>query len=354
MPDNATDFALEGSLAHAIGARKLKSQMALDVRDEEAEIAELRDRFYCGEMEEHTDFYADLVMERLAEARQSTPDAQLLIEQRLDFSAYVPEGFGTADAVVIADGCMEVIDLKYGRGVEVSAQDNPQMMIYALGAYDAFSFEYNIDRIRMTICQPRKCNVSTWEVSVPELLIWARETLTPKAREAMTGTGEQVPGEWCQFCRVKGCCRALAAQSGSAPLTDPALLSAEEIASGVLPRLPLIKSWISAVEEYTLQHALDGVHYPGYKLVEGRSIRRITDPDALRRALLDKGYTEEDVTKPTELRTITDLERLCGKKHFAEFSAGYISKPPGKPTLVDASDGRPEYSSAASDFKDFQ
>lgn len=352
-PDKATDFALEGSLAHALGARKLKVMMGEDTASEETEIAELRDRFYCGEMEEHTDFYFDLVNERFAEARATTPDARLLIETRLDFSEYVPESFGTADAVIIADGCMEVIDFKYGRGVEVHANHNPQMMIYALGAFEAFSFEYNIDRVRMTICQPRKNNVSTWEIALDHLLAWARDVLSPKAREAMSGEGAQAPGDWCQFCRVKGRCRALAAHCSSATLTDPALLSPEEIAANVLPRLPMIKAWLSSVEEHTLQQALNGVAYPGYKLVEGRSVRRVSDVAGLLAVLRKEGYPDADLVKPTELRTLTELEKLCGRKHFAELSASFITKPAGKPTLVVATDRRPEWNSAAADFKDF-
>ena len=202
MPDSGSSYAAEGTLAHAYCAMKIKEFLGRDISDETAEIAELDRQYHTGEMDEYTGTYKTIVLEKYTEAKNITEDAQLLIEQRLDFSQYVPDAFGTADAVIIADGTMEVIDFKYGKGVRVSAHANPQMMIYALGAYERFSFEYKIERVRMTIVQPRIDNLSEYELTVSDLLFWAAEVLKPKARQAYEGNGPQMPGEWCRFCMM--------------------------------------------------------------------------------------------------------------------------------------------------------
>ena len=350
-PDRATDFAREGTLAHAICARKLKEHLGMSRKAEEEEIAALRE-LYSPEMEEHTDLYRDLVLRKLADARRRTPDALLMVETRLDFSAYVPEAFGTADAVVIADDLLEVIDFKYGKGVLVEARDNPQMMIYALGALEAFGFEYDIRRVRMTIVQPRLDNVSESDTDAAGLLAWARDTLKPRALEAYEGRGRQTPGEWCRFCRVKETCKALAAMCLNTAETrpDPALVSKEDMESLILPRLPAIKTWLSAVEDYALGQALGGTRYKGFKLVEGRSIRRISDPLKAEEVLKGAGYLPEDYLKPQELKTITELEKAIGKKKFAVLLGDCVEKPQGKPALVPLSDKRPEMNNAADDF----
>ena len=283
-------------------------------------------------MDEYTDTYATIVIEKYNAARAKTRDAQLLVETRLNFTQWVPDGFGTGDACIIADGCLEIIDFKYGKGVKVSAYENPQMKIYALGAYDKFSFEYNIDRVKMTIVQPRIDNLSEFEVKVSDLLWWAKTELKPKAEEAYAGNGKQAPGEWCQFCKVKAQCKALAntALSIAREKANPNLISPEEMATEVLPYIEVIKSWLKGIEDFTLQAALDGTNYPGYKLVAGRSIRKITNPDAVIALLTKEGYAPETILKPTELRTITDLEKLIGKKAFGTLCKDYIEKPQGK------------------------
>lgn len=352
VEDKGSTFAEEGTLAHAYCAKKLKEFIGQPTDNEQAEI-EILDKYHTGEMDEHTDAYKTIVIEKLSAARQRTADAQLLVEVRLDFSRRIPEAFGTSDAVIIADDVMEVIDFKYGKGVRVEADDNPQMMIYALGAYDRFSFDYDIKTVRMTIVQPRLDNLSEWELGVEDLLDWADYTLKPKAEEAYSGKGWQVPGDWCRFCKVKSQCRALAEQCVSRveQTPDPKLLSPDEMAKQILPMLPVIKTWLSGVEDFTLQQALEGVAYDGYKLVEGRSVRRITEPAAVMETLQGEGYRPEDYLRPTELRTITDLERLVGKKRFATLCGGCIAKPQGKPTLVPESDKRPAFNAAANDFQ---
>ena len=326
--------------------------MGLDTKGEEKEIAQLNDQYHTGEMDEYTDTYKTIVLEKFNAARTVTKDAQLLIETRLDFSEYVPEAFGTSDATIIADGLMEVIDFKYGKGVRVSAVDNEQMKIYALGAYLKHSFEYRIDRVRMTIVQPRIDNICEFEINVSDLMDWAENELKPKAKEAYDGTGEQNPGTWCQFCKVKNCCKALAARciDTAEEFSDPKLVSKTDMESRVLPMLDTIKTWLTGMEEYALQQALNGTSYNGYKVVEGRSNRKITDEAKARAILAKEGYAEAEYMKPATLCGITDLEKLIGKKRFAALMADYITKPQGKPTLVPATDKRPVYSTAASDF----
>lgn len=351
VEDSGSSYAAEGSLAHAYCAKKLKGHLGQPTDGEQAEIAELDAQYHSGEMDEYTDTYKVIVLEKLNAALERTPDAQLLVETRLDFSDYVPEAFGTADAIIIADGCMEVIDFKYGKGVRVNAENNPQMMIYALGAFARFSFEYHIDRVRMTIVQPRIDNLSEWELSIKELTNWTETVLIPAAEKAYKGDGPQNPGGWCQFCKVKSSCRALANQCTTlAKDYADKILTPEELANDVLPRLATVKTWLAGVEEYALQQALSGVEIPGWKVVEGRSVRKITDISGAASALSSAGYATADIYKPQELRTITELEKLAGKKQFAAICGDYIVKPQGKPTLAPASDKRPAINPIADDF----
>ena len=352
QPDSGSDYAREGTLAHAYCAKLLKTFLGLPAEDEEKEIAELNDQYHTGEMDEYTDTYRTIVLERFNAARAKTPDAQLLVEARLDFSKWVPGGFGTGDAVIIADGLLDIIDFKYGKGVKVEALENPQMRIYALGAYEAYSFEYNIQRVRMTIVQPRLDNLSSDEMAVEDLLAWADNTLAPKAQEAYSGKGVQAPGEWCKFCLVKQCCKALAQSCLETvkKAQDPRLLTPEEIASDVLPMLDTVDTWIKGVKEFTLAQALAGVAYPGFKVVAGRSNRVITDVEAARQTLVEAGYDATAIMKPQEMRGITDLEKIVGKKKLAQLLEKYLEKPQGKPVLAPESDKRAAYNAAADDF----
>ena len=349
VEDKGSAFAAEGSLAHAYCALKIKRQLGRPTADEEAEIDSLKE-YYSGEMDEYTDGYAAMVMERYHAATSPV----LLIEQTVTFEDWVPEGFGTVDAAVISDGLLQVIDFKYGKGVEVSAVGNPQMMIYALGMLANFGFDYSIDRVKMTIYQPRIGNFSDYEMTTADLLQWG-EALKEKARMAWEGKGDFMPGEWCRFCKVKTRCRALAATTTAfvQKRPDPMLLTDEEIAYNVLPMLDTIKTWLSGMEDYTLKRALDGATFKGWKLVEGRSRRVVQDPMLLRDKLLKEGYQEDAIVKPMELKGITDLERLIGKQRLASIAGDLIGKPPGKPALVPESDKRPPLNSASEDFKDF-
>lgn len=353
VEDKGSTFAEEGTLAHAYCAKKLKEFLGLSVDEEKAEIAQLGEQYHSGEMDEYTDTYKTIVLEKFNAARAKTKDAQLLVEVKLDFSHYVPDAFGTSDAIIIADGVMEVIDFKYGKGVKVSAVENPQMMIYALGAWDLFNFEYDIRKVRMTIVQPRIDNLSEFELDAADLINWAVDELQPKANEAYAG-GKQKPGNWCQFCKVKANCKALSSMCIEAQQAnpDPRKISKEVMESTILPLLSTFKTWLTGVEEYSLEQALNGVQYQGFKIVEGRSIRKITNPTAVMELLSKEGFAKESYIKPTELRSITDLEKLIGKKRFGTICAEYINKPQGKPTLVPESDKRPAFNQAADDFKD--
>lgn len=354
VEDKGSSFAEEGTLAHAYCAKKLKSFFGHLTVDEDREIAALS-HYHTGEMDEHTDQYVSLVLQHFNAAKAGTPDAKLLIEERLDFSSWVPDGFGTGDAIIIADDVLEVIDFKYGKGVEVSAVGNEQMRIYALGAYDRFSLGYSIRTVRMTIVQPRLDNISEDELTAFELLRWADTVLTPAAVAAYNGHGELEAGSWCKFCRVKGCCRALSAEclNTASEFSEPRLLTADELAESVLPYLDTVKTWLKGVEEYALQQALSGVHLKGYKLVEGRSARKISDPDAVASTLGAAGFASDAYMKPAELRGLTDLERIVGKKRFCALCSDYIYKPHGKPTLAPDSDKRKPMDLVSNDFQDF-
>ncbi len=350
--DKGSTFAEEGTLAHAYCAKKLKTMLGLLSDEEDREIASLESKYHTGEMDECTEMYRAIVWEKYQVAKSRTKDAQLLVEVHLDFGKYIPGSFGTSDAVIIADGTLEVIDFKYGKGVKVDAVENPQMKIYALGAWEMFNFEYDIRKIRMTIVQPRLGNISEYCTDTAALLDWAESELKRKAEEAYKG-GTQKPGAWCQFCKVKASCRALADTCLGAHRSgqDPKLISKEDMESRVLPMLATIKTWLAGVEEYTLQQALDGVEYKGFKLVEGRSTRRITDTAAVMDLLCKEGYSKDTYVEPTKLRSITDLEKLIGKKRFGTLCAEYITKPQGKPALVPDTDKRPAFNTAAEDFK---
>lgn len=355
VKDEGSDFAAEGTLAHAIASRKILETLGRPHDEQDREIGELRERYYSEEMEGYTDTYRSIVLEKFNEAKTRSKDAQLLVEVRLDFGAFLPDAFGTADAVIIADDLMEVIDFKYGKGVKVDADHNPQMMIYALGALDEFLLDYDIKRVRMTIVQPRIDNLSECGMMVGELTAWRAVTLKPAAEKAFAGVGDQVPGEWCQFCKVRATCSAIAEKARqicNEDFREARLISDEDI-PGLLPLLPVLKGWLEDFASHALQRALDGATIKGYKLVEGKSNRQITDQDALLGALLVQGFQRDDLLKKPELKAIGELEKLVGKKRFAEIGKPWLVKPQGKPTLAEESDKRPVWKPKESASEDF-
>ena len=341
-------YAEEGTLAHSLGE-------ALISNDSKA-IKEIKGNpLYNSDMQQHCEDYRDFVLELLNEAKAITPDASLLLEQRLDFSKWVEEGFGTGDAVIVADGVMRIIDLKYGQGVEVSAHENTQMMLYALGAYNSFEMLYDIQSIIMIIYQPRIKNYSSYEISVVDLLTWAVNVLVPAAKLAYEGKGSYKAGDHCRFCRAKHLCKALAEYN--LEYTEPEMLSSEllsdEDIAAILTRADGIRKWLTSIEEYAFTEALNGKKWEGFKLVEGRSNRAYSDADAVAEALINGGV-DPALIFDKKLKTITALEKDLGKKSFNELVGELIIKPAGKPTLVPESDKRPEWNSADGAVEDFK
>lgn len=301
--------------------------------------------------------YAAFIEERMAEARTRCEDPVSSSRQTVRFEEYVPGGFGTSDAIILSDGVMDVIDLKYGKGVPVSAEGNPQMRIYGLGCYLALSWAYRIDTIRMTIFQPRLDSISTASMTTDELLTWAETELKPKGRPGLEGKGDFAPARH----SAAGVRRRPSAgptgtirwRSPVREFADPPLLSPEEIAD-VLNRLPALQAWAKKVEEYALDAAVRGeAEFPGFKVVEGRSNRRYADEDAIASALRKAGFKVADIYKPRELLGITAMEKLVGKNRFGELAGQYIIKPEGAPTLVPESDKRPPLNTAAKAAEDF-
>ena len=299
-------------------------------------------------MEDAANGYAAFVMELLEEIRQTCADPIVMVEQRLNFSRWVKDGFGTGDAVIVADSILQVVDFKYGTGVPVSAEDNSQMRLYALGALDMFGELYDIDSVKMTIYQPRLSNISTDAVNKADLLDWAENTLRPVAELAYKGEGEMNAGSWCRFCKLRTTCRKRAEANLALAQHDfklPPTLSDEEIAV-ILDQLDDLTSWAADIKEYALTAALSGTHFDGWKLVEGRANRRYTNEDAVAQAVIGSGHDPYE----RKLLGITAMEKLLGKKQFAILLADLVEHPQGKPTLVPASDKRPEMTNAKNDF----
>lgn len=370
MPEKDTIFTREGTIAHAMAEAILRDMLAQDLTSfpEPAEYLTSRSGVILAEFcrtcdhegldwremaETVYDHYVRPVYEAYLGAKLQDPDAELLIEARLKLSEFIPEGFGSSDAVLIYGRTLEVFDLKYGKGVKVDAEHNAQMMCYALGAYCGPGETYDITDVRMTILQPRLRHESSWAITAPDLLHWAHNSLKPAAQLAFRGEGEQVPGEHCRFCKVAAKCRALADYTlrVTQEKTEPGVMTLEEIAA-LLPHFSTIKSWISSVEEFALEAALEGDTIPGYKVVEGRSLRKISDPRKAMELLEGAGFEPGAYLKPAELKTITDLEKTLTKKGFKTLLGDLVIKPEGKPTLVEESDPREPYSKAKNDFKD--
>lgn len=366
IPDTRSEYAEEGTLAHELSEIKLrrilfpcdsKERKRLDKAMETIKKQTFSRQgeeilIYGPEMEDATQDYVELVIERYMEARNRSADAVILLEERLDYTEWVPEGFGTGDTVIIADGVLEVIDLKYGKGVPVSAIGNPQLRLYGLGAWFAYSYLYDIREIRITISQPRLDSVSTDSLSVEDLLNWAETIVKPAAELAFKGEGKCRAGDHCKWCKVKGNCRARADENMEAleyEFKEPALLTNEEIGP-MLYIADRLKTWAKDIEDYAFGQALKGENIPSWKLVEGRSKRIITDQEKLVAAFLTANIDKDKYLKPQELYGITDLEKKIGKKEFKALAGDLVIKPPGKPVLVPETDKREELNSVDGDF----
>ncbi len=344
--DKGSDFAAEGSCAHELAEHKIRKALGMETTDPTENLC-----YYDGEMEECTDAYAAYVMELIAEAKQTCPDPVVLVEQRLDYSRYVEEGHGTGDCILIADGTLTVVDLKYGRGIVVEAERNSQLMLYGLGSLEIFDCLYDIDTIRLVIFQPRRANVSVYTLSRQELLDWAEQELVPAAELAYKGEGEYHCGSWCQFCRAKVDCRERATANlamAQYEFRQPPLLTDEEI-SEILSQLDELTSWADDIKSYALQAAISGKRWPGYKLVAGVARRKYTDEKAVAAAVKAAGYDPYDEPK---VLGITAMTTRLGSKKFNEVLGPYVIKPAGKPTLVPESDERPAMTTISDDFKE--
>lgn len=353
-PNSTSDFAREGTLAHELGELTLQKELKLiSTRKYNSEFKKIEaDELFTKDMPDYVDIYVDTCMEKVAEAKAKTPDAVISLEQRLNFSRWVPEGFGTGDMVVIADGTIEIIDLKYGKGVPVSAIGNKQMRLYALGAIAEYEFLYDIENVKMTIIQPRLDSISTDEIKAEDLLKWAEEKLKPKAELAFKGEGEFCAGDHCGFCRAKAVCKARADKNmklAKYEFKESTLLEKEEIAD-ILGRVKEFTKWAKDVQDYALQEALNGAEFPGWKVVEGRANRKYTDEARIGEILIGQGFLE-DIIYTKKLTGITEMESALGKKEVVRLLGDYIEKPQGKPVLVIETDKREVFNAAAADFK---
>lgn len=359
LPDKQSPYAAEGTLAHSICELKLSKQFTdknMTDKTYRSRLGKLqKDPLYTKEMDGFTDAYRDYIT-GIAYGLPSTP--YMAVEKRVDYSPWAPEGFGTSDCILIQGTAMHVCDFKYGKGKAVSSHENPQLMLYALGAWNAFRMIYPVKTVTLHIIHPRIDNTSSWEVSIEELLRWGEEKVKPQALKAYHGEGECMPGEWCDdcFCRLSATCRARAEQNmalmekaenpsgtGLAMMKLPPQLSNEEVGA-LLKQAQFLKAWVNKLESFAQGEILAGREVPGWKLVEGRSVRTIRDMDAAYEALCAAGYPEAALYRMQPL-PLGDLEKILEKEH-RKILENYIVKPPGKPTLVPEDDKRPAISAA--------
>lgn len=353
---STSTFAAEGTLAHEFGDVNLRFKNGeIDEKILNAELKKLRkDKNYTDEMESEVDKYVTIVMEAFAVAKARTPDAKLLIEERVDFSHLVEKGFGTGDVCIVADGILDVIDLKYGKGVKVDADNNPQLMLYGSGALRIFEMMYDIHTVNLVIVQPRLDHLSEWKISTEKLIEWGEKEVKPKAAEAYQGKGLQKAGDHCKWCKVKAMCATLAAKNvklAQHEFKDPHLLTESQLLD-VYKQQPMLVDWVNSVAKYLLDEAVKGKKWPGLKLVEGRSNRKWSDEVKVKEALADNLFDEKDFTT-TKLQGITAVEKLVGKYEFPTILGNLVIKPQGKPNLVPVSDKRPAMGieQAKEDFK---
>ena len=346
--DQGSEYARQGSDAHALCEHLLLKALGRETSDPTEDLT-----YYDAEMQEAAEAYAAFVMEQVAEAKTVCHDPLICVEQTVDFSKWVQHGFGTADALIVADDTLYITDMKYGVGCLVTADGedgtgNSQLKCYALGAIDTFGDLYDINRIRLSIFQPRRDNVDTFELKKADLLQWADDVLAPIAKLAYEGQGEFEAGNHCQFCRVKATCRKraeYAMELAKYEFADAPTLDENEIAE-ILPQIDTLVSWAENIKSYALNQALSGVRFPGFKLVAGRSNRKYADEAAVAKVVSEAGYDPYD----KKLVGITEMTKRLGKKRFEELLNGLLIKPEGKPVLVPATDTRPELNNAKNDF----
>lgn len=359
-PRESSIYAEEGTLAHELGELYIRHDVLKTIDDQAFsdrfdEI--MNNQLFSEEMLDVVPTYVDYCTEQFYEAQSNDSQALMEIEQKLDLTEFVPESFGTADCVIIGGNLIEIIDYKHGKGVPVYAEWNKQLMLYGLGALRKYDMLFDIEEVRITIVQPRINNISSWQISAEDLITWAKNDLVPAAKLAFSGEGELKAGDWCKFCAVKNKCRALYQKNMELAQYDfknPALLSDEEIAD-ILEKIPAFVEWANSIQTYAQDEAINhGKIWPGFKLVEGVSRRKWLDDDAVAEAIFTKiPEASEDQIYDMKLKTITQIEKIFGKKVVAEQLSDVIVKPQGKPTLVPISDKRPALGAeeAINDFK---
>lgn len=345
FPDTTSEYAREGTLAHSIAELKLRAY-AVEPMSHAAFTRRLnklkKDELYQPEMDTHTETYLDYVKGILL-SYQSKP--YTVVEKRVDFSQYVPQGFGTADCLIMVPNELHIVDFKYGKGVPIDAANNPQMRLYALGALAAYQILYQFKTVHMHIVQPRIQIFSQETLDVDSLRQWADEVVAPKAQEAMSEDGGKFsPGDWCRFCRAKAQCKArcefyAAMVETAQEKHDMTMISMPELGK-YLTIAKQLKAWADDLQDYGLSCTLQGVHVPGWKCVEGRGSRSFTDTDAAFKTLMDNGIDESVLYERVPL-TLAKTEKTIGKKLFTELVGDYVEKKPGKPTLAPESDKRP-------------
>lgn len=349
--DTGSDYAAEGTLAHEVAEAVARHELAGDKTGSDWDyMGDLMEREgVTQEMIDHAHAYADYIMEQI-----KSPDAVVLLERRVDFSEYVPDGFGTCDCIILQDDVLTVIDYKYGKGVAVSAADNPQLKLYALGALNDYGLAYDIYRVEMHIFQPRINNVSWDSLPIGELTTWAEKTVKPTAAKAAKGKGTYTAGKHCQFCPHAGKCRALAKLCTEYVKTHDMrvgvpVLAPHELAEA-LSMEPVISLWLRKVKAQALSTMLEGAEISGWKVVEGRpGNRKWTNEDDVAQVLLYAGFDEEDYTE-TKLKSPAAMDKAIGKKQAAELLGDLITREPGAPTIAPETDKRPAYS-PADDFE---
>lgn len=354
FPDTVSEAALEGTFAHKLAEINLQHFFKfIDDKKFSSEYKKLKEnKFFSRELEEYVETYTATVTEKYLQKK----GASVLLEQKVDLSEYLPQGYGHADAIIIAENVMEICDLKFGAGVKVSAKNNPQLRLYALGAYSELNFLYNIESVTVTIIQPRNGGVSSENISVTELLDWG-DKIKKIAALAYKGEGKFKAGEHCKFCRASMRCKTFAdyqLEVVKNDFDDPDLLSDAEI-SKILSRADSIIKWLGNVKDFALKEAVEkNKRWTGFKLVEGRSVRKIIDEQKAAEILRQTGATDSEIYKPKEILGITALEKIFGKKKVAELLKDLIQKPPGSPVLVEESDKRAEWHNAQNDFDELK
>lgn len=345
--DEESQYAAEGSAGHALAEHLIKKHLKQRTKRPVSD-------YYSDDLMEAVEDYVAFVIEKIEDAKRECKSPLFSVEQRVDISEYSPDCFGTADMVIVTDKVAHVIDLKLGRGVEVSAEENPQLMAYGLGVLEMAEMLYDIETVRLTIFQPRINNFSTWDITPNALKTWGEEILKPRSAMALAGAGEFQAGSWCRFCKARNQCRARAEEFlrlAKMEFRQPALLSDDEIAKIISVSDELAK-WAADVYAYAQDQAIThGKEWNGYKLVEGRSNRKYSSDDEVAEAAKAAGYT--DIYKKT-LIGVTEMERLMGKKEFARILGKLVYKPAGKITLVPDTDKREaiKKTTATADFQE--